>query len=319
MSVKSPLLAIVVPCYNEQEALPLSVPVLLDVIERAVAEGLAGRESFLLLCDDGSTDATWNIIKDFHSREPRVKGLSLAANRGHQNVLLAGLECAREHGADALVSIDADLQDDSNKILDMLRLYHKGCEIVYGVRSDRSTDSWFKRTTANAFYSMQRGLGLKTIVNHADFRLMSGRAVDMLMEYGEANLYLRGIVPQLGLKTAVVEYARTAREAGTTHYPLRKMLSLGVDGITSFTAKPMRMIFYVGMILLLVDIGVAIYVLSSYLYHVAISGWTSIMLSLWFLGSLILMALGIIGEYIGKIYIESKHRPRYKVADELFD
>ncbi len=313
------MFAIVVPCYNEQEALPLSVPVLSGILERAVGEGLVSDKSFLLLCDDGSTDATWRVIKDFHSADSRVKGMALASNRGHQNVLMAGLECARAHGAEVFVSIDADLQDDPEKILEMLRLYRDGYEIVFGVRADRRSDSGFKRNTAKAFYSLQRMLGVKTIADHADFRLMSRRAVDMLLDYGEANLYLRGIVSQLGLRTAVVSYARKAREAGRTHYPLHRMLSLGVDGITSFTAKPMRMIFYVGMILLVLDIGMAIYILGSYLNHAVISGWTSIMLSLWFLGSLILMALGIIGEYIGKIYIESKHRPRYSVADELFD
>lgn len=314
-----PVLAIVVPCYNEQEVLPLSVPVLLQVIDRAVADGLASDKSFVLLCNDGSKDRTWEIIRELHKADGRVKGLSLARNRGHQNVLLAGLENAREHGATALASIDADLQDDPWKIIEMLQRYAEGCEIVYGVRDDRTSDSWFKRTSARAFYRLQQRMGLDTIPDHADYRLMSGRAVDMLLQYREANMFLRGIVPQIGLRTAVVKYPRTARTAGETHYPLSKMLSLSIDGITSFTARPMRMIFVVGLILLLIDVAVAIYVFGAYFKHEAISGWTSLMLSVWFLGSLILMALGIIGEYVGKIFIESKHRPRYFISDELYD
>lgn len=314
-----PRLAVVVPCYNEQEVLPTSVPMLLKVIEKAVAEGLATEDSFILLCNDGSADRTWAIIEEMHLSDKRVKGISLARNRGHQRVLLAGLESAMHHGAEALVSIDADMQDDPGKIIEMLRRFSEGCEIVYGVRSDRSSDSWFKRVSAEGFYRMQKRMGLETIPNHADYRLMSRRAVGMLLQYNEANIFLRGIVPLIGLKTAIVEYPRTARTAGETHYPLRKMLSLSIDGITSFTARPMRMIFVVGLILLLADIAVAIYVLGAYFSHEVISGWTSIMLSVWFLGSLILMALGIIGEYIGKIFIESKHRPRYFIADELYD
>ncbi len=315
----SPRLAVVVPCYNEQEVLPASVPTLLEVIEKAVSDGLASTDSFVLLCNDGSSDRTWAIIEDMHRADGRVKGMSLARNRGHQRVLLAGLESALRHGAEALVSIDADMQDDPWKILEMLRRYAEGCEIVYGVRSDRSSDSWFKRVTAEGFYRMQRSMGLDTIPNHADYRLMSARATWMLLQYEEANIFLRGIVPLIGLKTAVVEYPRTARMAGETHYPLSKMLSLSIDGITSFTARPMRMIFIVGLILLLADIAVAIYVLGAYFSHEVISGWSSIMLSVWFLGSLILMALGIIGEYVGKIFIESKHRPRYFISDELYD
>lgn len=316
-----PVMAIVVPCYNEQEVLPSSTPVLLDVLAKAVDRKLAAEGSYVLLCNDGSSDRTWPIIEELHARYPdRVKGISLSRNRGHQNVLLAGLESGRKHGAEALASIDADLQDDPYKILDMLELYvNDGAEIVYGVRSDRSSDSWFKRTSADAFYRLQHSLGLKTVAHHADYRLMSGRAVDMLLQFGEANMFLRGIVPQIGLRTAVVEYPRTERQAGESHYPLSKMLSFSIDGITSFTARPMRMIFAVGLALLLIDLGVSVYVLGSYFAHRTISGWTSIMLSIWFLGSLILMALGIIGEYIGKIFLETKHRPRYFISDELFD
>lgn len=315
---KIPRVAIVVPCYNEEEMLPLSVPTLLDILHECVDKELATEDSFILLCNDGSKDGTWSVITQLHEKYPRVKGISLSRNRGHQNVLVAGLESAISHGADVTISIDADLQDDPRKMIEMLELYSQGCEIVYGVRNDRTSDSWFKRTTAEGFYKVQRNLGLETIPNHADYRLMSRRAVEMFLSFGESNLFLRGIVPQIGLKTATVEYSRTIRTAGETHYPLSKMLSFSIDGITSFTAKPMRMIFVVGLVLLVLDILVACYVLGAYFMNDTISGWTSIMLSVWFLGSLILMGLGIIGEYIGKIFIESKHRPRYFVMDELY-
>lgn len=318
-SGRPPRVSIVVPCYNEEEMLPLSVPTLDAILRECIDEGLASEDSFILLCNDGSKDSTWDIIRKLHRENPLVKGLTLTRNRGHQQVLVAGLESAVAHGADVTVSIDADLQDDPRKIIEMLRLYlREGCEIVYGVRNDRTSDSWFKRTTAEGFYKFQHAMGLQTVANHADYRLMSRRAVEMLLAFGESNLFIRGIVPQIGLRTATVEYQRTARTAGESHYPLAKMLSFSIDGITSFTARPMRMIFVLGFVLLLIDIAVALWVLISYFMHETISGWSSIMLSIWFLGSVILMALGIIGEYIGKIFIETKRRPRYFVMDELY-
>jgi len=219
---------------------------------------------------------------------------------------------------DAAITIDADLQDNPEVMRDMIRLFRDGTDIVYGVRASRETDSRFKRTTAQGFYRFQHAMGLKTVYNHADYRLMSRRALDILSEYGEANIFLRGILPDIGLPSATVEYDRTERTAGESKYPLSKMLGLAIDGITSFTAKPMRIIFLVGMTLLLADIVVAIWVLYVHLTHHTVSGWSSLMLSVWFLGSLILMAIGIVGEYVGKIFVEVKNRPRYNIQEEIF-
>ena len=220
---------------------------------------------------------------------------------------------------DAAISIDADLQDDPNAIVEMVKKFREGKEIVYGVRSSRKTDTWFKRTTAHAFYSFQNVMGLETVYDHADYRLMSRRALELLSQYGEENLFLRGIVPQIGLDTDIVKYERNVRVAGESKYPLSKMLSFSIDGITSFSARPMRWIFMIGLILLVIDVFVAVYVLFAFVKNNAVSGWTSLMLSVWFLGSLILMGLGIVGEYIGKIFIEVKNRPRYAIKDYLLD
>ena len=313
-----PRIAIVIPCYNEEAALPITAKALLGLIDEMHADGLVASDSFLMCCDDGSRDRTWQIIESLHAADKRVKGLALAHNRGHQNVLLAGLHTVADM-CDAAVSIDADLQDDPRAIIDMVRAFRQGKEIVYGVRSSRATDTWFKRTTAHGFYSFQRALGLDTVYDHADYRLMSARALRLLAQYGEKNLFLRGIIPQIGLETAVVKYARAERVAGESKYPLKKMLSFSIDGITSFSAKPMRWIFVTGLLLLLIDIVVAIWVLVARWHHTTISGWSSLMLSVWFLGSLILMAIGIVGEYIGKIFIEVKDRPRYAIRDLLVD
>lgn len=317
MAVDKPVIAIVVPCYNEQDALPVSVPRMLEILDVMGADGLISPESYVLCCNDGSRDATWQVIADLHAADARVKGISLAHNRGHQKVLLAGLMTVRDK-CDAAISIDADLQDDPHAIIEMVKLFREGDEIVYGVRSSRATDTWFKRTSAHAFYSLQRRMGVETVFDHADYRLMSNRALDLLSEYGEGNLFLRGIIPHIGLKTGVVTYERAERVAGESKYPLSKMLSFSVDGITSFSAKPMRMIFTVGMVLLLLDLAVAVWVLIAYFRGSTIHGWASLMLSVWFLGSLILIGLGVIGEYVGKIYIEVKHRPRYAVAEKIW-
>ncbi len=315
-----PRIAIVVPCYNEEAALPASVPQMLAVLDRLGELGLASAtESYVLLCNDGSRDDTWQVICRLHEADSRVKGISLAHNRGHQYVLLAGLMTAMDH-CDAAVSIDADMQDDPAAIEEMVRKFRDGCEIVYGVRSSRESDTWFKRTTAHAFYSFQRVMGLETVYDHADYRLMSNRALHLLSEYGESNLFLRGIVPQIGLKHDSVSYVRNVRVAGESKYPFTKMLAFSIDGITSFSARPMRWIFMTGLVLLVLDILVALYVLVSYFFSDHISpGWASIMLSIWALGSLILIAIGVVGEYIGKIFTEVKHRPRYAVADKLWD
>ena len=313
-----PLLAIVIPCYNEQEALPVSIPALLALIDEMSAQGLVRPESYILCSDDGSRDDTWDTIERFHQSDKRVKGIALAHNRGHQYALLAGLMAVTDK-CDAAVSIDADLQDDIRAIVEMVEHYLNGDDIVYGVRSSRATDTWFKRTTAHAFYRFQKTMGLDTIYDHADYRLMSNRALHLLSQYGESNLFLRGIIPSIGLRSSRVTYARAARVAGESKYPLKKMIALSIDGITSFSAKPMRLIFMTGLLLLVITLGVAVWVLIAYFTHRTISGWSSLMLSVWFLGSLILMGIGIVGAYIGKIFIEVKQRPRYAIDRTLWD
>lgn len=316
--MESPTIAVVVPCYNEEQALPISAAKLLSVLDQMVNMGLASSESYILCCNDGSKDKTWETISQLHAKDNRIKGISLTHNRGHQYVLLAGLMAVKDH-CDAAISIDADLQDDPDAMIEMVKQFNQGKEIVYGVRSSRATDTWFKRTTAHGFYSLQKKMGFETIYDHADYRLMSARAIDFLGQYGESNLFLRGIIPQIGLETAIVTYERKERVAGVSKYPLKKMLSFSINGITSFSAKPMRWIFMVGLILLVVDLIVAIYVLISYFEHVTTSGWPSLMLSVWLLGSLILMSIGIVGEYIGRIFTEVKHRPRYFIDKTLWD
>lgn len=315
---KVPKISIVLPCFNEAEALPITSQVLLTLLDELIEEQLIDSSSYILCCDDGSTDDTWNIIKSVHKQDKRLKGISLAHNKGQQNALLAGLMTVMDN-CDAAISIDADLQDDPNMIKLMIKEYINGKEIVYGVRSNRDVDSWFKRTSAHLFYKFQQNMGLETIYDHADYRLMSNRALHFLAEYNESNLFLRGIIPQIGLESSVVKYHRDERVAGNSKYSLRKMISFSVDGITSFSAKPMRMIFGIGFILILLDIIVAGYVLFSYFSNNTISGWTSLMLSIWFLGGLILMSIGIMGEYVGKIFIEVKHRPKYAIKETLID
>lgn len=313
----SKIISIVVPCYNEEAALKYTIPQLLKIFDDLVGQGKISSESFLLCVDDGSRDKTWEEIAKLHEKDNRVKGITLAHNRGHQYALLSGLMEVKDK-CDAAVSIDADLQDDPLAIVQMVEEFLKGKEIVYGVRASRSTDTWFKRTTARCFYKFQASMGLQTIYDHADYRLMSSRALDILSQYGESNLFLRGIIPQIGLDTAIVKYDRHERVAGESKYPLKKMLAFSVDGITSFSARPMRMIFFVGLTLLLIDILVALYVLIAYFGDTAIAGWPSIMLSVWFLGSLILMAIGIVGEYIGKIFVEVKARPRFNIKSTIW-
>ena len=316
--MKAPVIAIVIPCYNEQEALPITASTLLKLLDSMQSEGLIDPASYVMCSNDGSRDSTWQVITELHAADQRIKGISLAHNRGHQYALLAGLMEVKDH-CDAAVSIDADLQDDPAAIREMVKAYLDGKEIVYGVRSNRDTDTWFKRNTAHAFYSFQKSMGLDTVYDHADYRLMSARALNLLSAYGESNLFLRGIIPQIGLDTAIVTYSRAARVAGESKYPLKKMLSFSIDGITSFSARTMRWIFTVGLVLLIIDLIVGGYVMYSHFFRETISGWASIMLSVWFLGSLILIAIGIVGEYIGKIFTEVKGRPRYALRDKLID
>lgn len=305
--------AIVVPCYNEEAVLAETTSRLLEVMQR-VAEKHADLQGRIVYVDDGSRDGTWPLIGSLSKQHPQVMGLKLAHNAGHQHALWAGLEWAAAH-VDAAISIDADLQDDVNVIPEMIDLFLGGKDIVYGVRRDRPTDTWFKRTTALAFYKLMSKLGGDIVYNHADYRLMSRRTLAALMTYGERNLFLRGMVRTLGFPQAMVYYDRGERFAGESKYPLRKMLAFAIDGITSFSVRPLRLISIVGLSFMLVALGVIVYGLAAWLCGRTIQGWTSLLVSLWFIGGAILVALGVIGEYVGKIYAEVKRRPRYFIEE----
>ena len=305
--------AIVVPCYNEEAVLAETTSRLLEVMQR-VAEKHADLQGRIVYVDDGSRDGTWSLIGSLSKQHPQVMGLKLAHNAGHQHALWAGLEWAAAH-TDAAISIDADLQDDVNVIPEMIDLFLGGKDIVYGVRRDRPTDTWFKRTTALAFYKLMSKLGGDIVYNHADYRLMSRRTLAALMTYGERNLFLRGMVRTLGFPQAMVYYDRGERFAGESKYPLRKMLAFAIDGITSFSVRPLRLISIVGLSFMLVALGVIVYGLAAWLCGRTIQGWTSLLVSLWFIGGALLVALGVIGEYVGKIYAEVKRRPRYFIEE----
>ena len=310
-------LAIVVPCYNEEEVLNETANRLRFVIDKLVEANKIYQESYILFVNDGSVDNTWNIIKELHKLNDVFCGLSVSRNVGHQKALLAGLDFVSDK-CDVAVSIDADLQDDVNVIEDMIDKYAEGNDIVYGVRKSREKDSVFKKNTALGFYKLMSKLGVETVYNHADFRLMSSKSLNVLLEYKERNLFLRGIMPLIGYKTDKVYYNRDARFAGESKYPLKKMLNFALDGITSFSIKPLRIIFLVGVISLLISVLSFIYILASYFSGNIIQGWSSMMVSIWFIGSLIILSLGIIGEYIGKIYIEVKGRPLFTIDNILF-
>lgn len=311
-SKMQPTLGIVVPCYNEQEVLHDTIKELIRVIDSLIEKNLASASSKIFFVDDGSRDATWSLIEQATKSQKYVCGVKLAGNVGHQNALIAGLTAATDF-CDVMISIDADLQDDVDVIEGMMVKYAQGSDIVYGVRKSRDTDTFFKKNSALLFYKLMNSLGAKTVYNHADYRLMSKRAVDQLLAYPERNMFIRGVVPLIGFRTDTVTYDRKARTAGESKYPLKKMISFAVDGITSFSVRPIRLIFFAGLLMLLATISVSIYTLIAYFSGTALPGWTSLMLSLWFIGSLLLIALGIIGEYIGKIYIEVKHRPRFLI------
>ncbi len=266
--MKVPRIAIVIPCYNEEAVLPQSVERLLAILDRMVGKGEVTPDSYILCCDDGSKDRTWELIKTLNQADNRVKGISLAHNRGHQNALFAGLMTVKGK-CDAAISIDADLQDDPDAIEVMVDKFSSGEEIVYGVRMKRDTDTWFKRNTARSFYKLQRNMGIEVVDDHADFRLMSAKALDLLAEYGESNLYLRGIIPQIGLSSGIVAYDRKSRMAGESKYPLSKMLAFSIDGITSFSSRPMRLVFFTGLAFLILDVIVAIYVIASIFFQTA--------------------------------------------------
>lgn len=310
-------LAIVVPCYNEEAVLKLASEALRGVLEDLTEKEKISADSFILFVDDGSSDRTWELIAEEHSAFPlRVGGVKLAGNVGHQFALTAGLITARDM-SDVTVSIDADLQDDVYVIEEMIDKFHAGNDIVYGVRRERKTDTFFKRTTAQAFYKLMDLMGVKTVYNHADFRLMSKRAVEEFSKYKETNLFLRGMMPLIGYRTDSVYYDRKERAAGESKYPLKKMLALAFNGISSFSVKPISMILGMGLIIIFVSLLALVYALFSYFTGSVVPGWTSLILSIWFLGGLQLLAIGMVGQYIGKIYIEVKQRPRYNIEEVL--
>ena len=313
---EAPVLAIVVPCYKEESVLHETHKRLSQLLDRLITEERISPKSYILYVNDGSTDRTWEIIKEFYKNTSYACGLNLAGNVGHQNALMAGLNAVKER-CDAAISIDADLQDDVNVIPEMVERYMEGNDIVYGVRRERKTDTFFKRTTALAFYRLMKTMGDKSVYNHADYRLMSSRAIQQLCRFRERNLYLRGLVPLIGYQTACVYYNRDKRFAGESKYPFKKMLNFAIDGITSFSVKPVRMIFWLGCIFLLIALCVTIWTLRAYFLHDTVPGWSSLMISLWLVGGTILVSLGIVGEYIGKIYIEVKDRPRYNEEELL--
>ena len=313
---EAPVLAIVVPCYKEEAVLHETHKRLSQLLDRLITEERISFKSYILYVNDGSTDHTWKIIKEFYKNTSYACGLNLAGNVGHQNALMAGLNAVKER-CDAAISIDADLQDDVNVIPEMVERYMEGNDIIYGVRRERKTDTFFKRTTALAFYRLMKTMGAKSVYNHADYRLMSSRAIQQLCRFRERNLYLRGLVPLIGYQTACVYYNRDKRFAGESKYPFKKMLNFAIDGITSFSVKPVRMIFWLGCIFLLIALCVTIWTLRAYFLHNTVPGWSSLMISLWLVGGTILVSLGIVGEYIGKIYIEVKDRPRYNEEELL--
>ncbi len=312
------ILFMVVPCYNEQEVITETTRRLKEKYEALIEKGKISPESKVLYVNDGSKDKTWEMIRDIHNNDKMFRGLCLSRNRGHQNAVLAGLMQAKEE-ADMVISMDADLQDDIDAIDEMVDKYNEGYEVVYGVRNKRETDTFFKRFTAQAYYRLLLKLGVDIVYNHADFRLMSKRVLDNLENYKEVNLFLRGIVPMIGFPSTNVYYERHERYAGESKYPLKKMLHFAFDGVTSLSIKPIRLITTLGMFIFLLSICILLYsVIRHFLGYTAL-GWSSIMVSVWALGGLQILSIGIIGEYIGKIYLESKHRPRFIVKEYLND
>lgn len=308
-----PIISIIVPCYNEKEVFASSEHQLRALMDRMKGEGLVSDDSKVVYVDDGSKDSTWSLIVMACEEYPDTDaGVKLAHNVGHQNALLAGLDMVKDV-CDAAITIDADLQDDIEVIPQMIKKFIEGSEVVYGVRSYRETDTWFKRTTAQSFYKFMGRLGVETVYNHADFRLMSARAIRELLRYKENNIFLRGIVPRIGLEQDKVFYNRKAREAGESKYPLKKMINFAVEGMTSFSIKPVRMVFFIGLIFLCIALFILIYTLVRYFRNDVIEGWTSLMLSIWFCTGVLLLSIGIIGEYVGKIFLEVKERPRYVI------
>ena len=314
--VRGRRLGIVIPCYNEQEVLEENYRRLSVRMKDMTGKGLISQNSLIVYVDDGSKDTTWSIIEGLHAQDRNVRGIRLSRNRGHQNALLAGLMTAKDD-CDMLISMDADLQDDIEVLDEFVKKYLDGCDIVYGVRSARDTDTFFKKHTAHFFYRLMNGLGAQLVYDHADYRLMSRRALDALGDYEEVNLFLRGIIPLIGFKSDTVTYERHERFAGESKYPLKKMVAFAVDGITSLSVQPIRLVTFIGIFIFLASIIMLIYDLIVHFTGGTVRGWTSLVVSIWALGGLQLLAIGIIGEYIGKIYLETKRRPRYIIETYL--
>ena len=309
-------LYLVIPCYNEEAVLPETAKRLKEKYDALISAGKISADSRIVFVNDGSKDKTWTLIEELHKADPVFRGICLSRNKGHQNALMAGLMTVKDE-CDAAISMDADLQDDINAIDAMVDKYTEGYEVVYGVRSSRKKDSFFKRTTAQGFYKLMKAMGVETIYNHADYRLMSSRALNALSEFDEVNLFLRGIVPMVGFKSTEVTYERGVRFAGESKYPLKKMLAFATEGITSMSIKPIRMIATLGLLVFLASIGVLIYSIIRKFTGDTVPGWAFLAVSIWALGGVQLLAIGVIGEYIGKIYLETKHRPKYIISEYL--
>ena len=313
---KDPILYVVIPCYNEEEVLHETTKQMKGKLSKLIKNKKISSKSKVMYVNDGSKDKTWEIIKEINEKEPLFTGITLSRNRGHQNALLGGLMTAKEY-ADVVISMDADLQDDINAIDEMIEKYKEGCDIVYGVRSARKTDTFFKRFTAESFYKFMKVLGVDVVYNHADYRLTSKRVLEEFASFKEVNLFLRGMFPLVGYKSDIVYYERNERFAGVSKYPLKKMLNFAWDGITSFSVKPLRFICTIGFAILFISIIIMIYSLVQKIMGNTVDGWTFLSISIWFIGGLQMISIGIIGEYIGKMYNETKQRPRFIIAENL--
>ena len=311
-------LYLAIPCYNEEAVLKDTAAKLYEKYHQLIAKGKITSDSKIVFIDDGSSDKTWEIISLLHKGDSMFRGIKLSRNRGHQNALMCGLMTLKDE-ADAVISIDADLQDDINVFDEMIDKFEAGCDVVYGVRSKRETDTFFKRFTAEEYYKLLNKMGAKVIFNHADFRLMSKRALEAFSQYKEVNLFLRGVVPLVGYKYDIVKYERSERTAGESKYPLKKMLALAWEGITSLSTKPIKLVTRAGLIIFLISIVMLIYFVIRFFMGATVQGWASLAVSIWAIGGLQLLSIGIVGEYIGKIYLETKHRPRYVVEEYLND
>ena len=317
MEKKQPVLWIVIPCYNEEAVLPITAPMFLEKIRDLEKQALISDESRVLFVNDGSRDRTWEIIQSLSQEDPHFLGIAQSRNRGHQNAVLAGLMEAKEH-CDITISIDCDGQDDIDAMDEMVRQYLDGCEIVYGVRSRRDTDTWFKRVTAESFYKLMNDMGTEVVYNHADYRLVSAKVLRAFENYREVNLFLRGMFPLVGFKSTSVFYERHERIAGESHYPLSKMLGLALDGITSMSTRPIRLITGLGCLVALISFGGVIWSIAAHFMGVAVTGWSSMVCILCFLGGIQLLGIGVIGEYVGKTYMETKHRPRFIISEKTW-